>query len=123
MKVVAAINGHRSGREATRALVEQAASGQSGARLRAQVAAWRRGATDEEVEDAVQQACMLAASSCRGQSQSQVFAWLRTTAGRELARARERRRREVPVDTEALIALPGVGVAPAPEQELIGHED
>ena len=66
---------------------------------------------------------MLAASSCRGQSQSQVFAWLRTTAGRELARARERRRREVPVDTEALIALPGAGVAPAPEQELIEHED
>jgi RNA polymerase sigma factor (sigma-70 family) len=122
MKVVAATNGHRSGHEVTRALVERSACGDAGARLRSQVAAWRPGATGEQVEDAVQQACLLATRSCRGQSESEVFAWLRTTARRELARSRQRGRREVPVDTEALSLLPGAGVAPAPEQELIERE-
>jgi RNA polymerase sigma factor (sigma-70 family) len=122
MKVVAAINGHRSGRELTRALVERAACGEPGARLRSQVAAGRPGATGEQVEEAVQQACLLATDSCRGQSEGEVFAWLRTTARRELARSRRRGRREVPVEMEALSVLPGAGVAPAPEQELIDRE-
>jgi RNA polymerase sigma factor (sigma-70 family) len=120
---VAAINGHRSGREVTHALVERAVSGQPGARLRSHVAAWCPGATGEQVEEAVQQACLLATRSCRGQSEGEVFAWLRTTARRELARSLQRGRREVPTDTGALRLLPGAGVAPAAEQELIERED
>jgi RNA polymerase sigma factor (sigma-70 family) len=122
MRVVAAINGHRSGREVTWALVERAACGELGARLRSQVAAWRPGATGEQVEEAVQQACLLATRSCRGQSEREVFAWLRITARRELARSRRRERREVPVDAAALGQLPEAAVAPAPEQELIERE-
>jgi RNA polymerase sigma factor (sigma-70 family) len=122
MKVVAATNGHQSGREVTQALVERAACGEPGAALRSQVAAWRPGATSEQVEDAVQQACLLATRSCRGQSEGEVFAWLRTTARRELARSRQRGQREVPVDSEALSLLPGAGVAPAPEQELVDRD-
>jgi len=121
--VVAAINGHRSGREVTRALVERAACGEPGATLRSQVAAWRPEATDEQVEEAMQQACLLAARSCRGQSEPEVYAWLRTTARRELARSQQRARRELPVDPHVLSVLPAAGVAAAPEQQLIDHED
>jgi RNA polymerase sigma factor (sigma-70 family) len=123
IRVVAAINGHRSGREVTRALVERAACGEPAARLRSQVAAWRPGATGEQVEEAVQQACLLAARSCRGQSEREVFAWLRTTARRELARSQQRARRELPVDPHVLSLLPGAGVAAAPEQQLIDDQD
>ena len=123
MKVVAAINGHRFDRKVTRALVERAACGEPGDRLRSQVATWRPCATSEQVEEAVQQACLLATRSCRGQSEGEVFAWLRTTARRELARSRQRERREVPFETDALSLLPGAGHAPAPEEELIDRED
>ncbi len=121
--MVAAINGHRSGQELTRALIERAACGEPGATLRSQVAAWRPGATDEQVEEAVQQACLLATRSCRGQSEAEVFAWLRTTARRELARSQQRGRREVPFETDALSLLPSAGQAPAPEDELIDLQD
>ena len=121
--MVTAINGHRAGREVTRALVERVACGDPGATLRSEVAAWRPGATADQVEDAVQEACVLAARSCRGQSEGEVFVWLRTTARRELARNRQRGRREVPTDTDALSLLAGAGVVPAPEQELIESED
>src|SRR4051794_19691717 len=123
LRVVAAINGHRPGREVTRALVERAASGEPGARLRSQIAAGRPGATAEQVEEAVQQACLNAARSCRGQSEPEVVAWLRTTARRELARSEQRARRELPVDPHVLSLLPGAGFAAAPEQQLIDHED
>jgi RNA polymerase sigma factor (sigma-70 family) len=106
---VAASNGHRSG--------------EPGARLRSQVAAWRPGATREQVEDSVQQACLLATRSCRGQSEGEVFAWLRTTARRELARSRKRGLRELAIDTESLSLLPATGVATPPEQVLIERDD
>lgn len=123
MEVVAAIKGHRSGREVTYALVEHAVCGEPGARLRSHVAAWCPAATGEQVEEAVQQACLLATRSCRGQSEGEVFAWVRTTARRELARSRRRAGREVPTETGVLTLLAGVRVAPAPEQELIDRDD
>ena len=106
LRVVAASNGDRSGGELTRALVERAATGEPGGQLRSQVAAWRPEASAEQVEEAVQQACLLAADSCGAQSEDEVFVWLRTTARRELAHIHDRTRREVPVDAEALELLP-----------------
>jgi len=84
---------------------------------------WHPGCTHEQVEEAVQQACMLASRSCRGQTEDEVFAWLRTTARRELGRSRQRGRREVPVDTDTLNTLAGIGAALAPEEELIERDD
>jgi RNA polymerase sigma factor (sigma-70 family) len=121
--VVAAINGHRTDRDVTRSLVARIATGESGDTLRAHVAAWRRAATAEEVEEAVQQACMLAERACHGQTEREVFVWLRTTARRELAHVRERAQREVLVDAADLQAHAGIGLSPAPVDELIDREE
>lgn len=107
----------------TRALVERIASGESGATLHAHVAAWRGDATNEEVEEAIQEACLLAERACHGQSEREVFAWLRTTARREVGHIRQRARREVPVDAAELQVHAAIGLSPAPEQELIDRED
>src|SRR5262245_36104590 len=116
------MNGNRTGQHATRALVERIASGESGATLQAEVAAWRRDAAPEEVEEAVQDACMLAQRACHGQSEREVYAWLRTTARRRLGRTRQRARREVLVDARDIQARAAIGVSPAPEHELIERE-
>jgi RNA polymerase sigma factor (sigma-70 family) len=123
MGVVAAMNGHRSGRDVTRALIERAACGERGAALHSQVASWRPGASREQVEEAVQEACLRAERACHGQTEGEVFAWLRTTARRELGRIYERARREVLIDTVELARHADVGAAVAPEQELIERED
>jgi hypothetical protein len=88
---VAAINRHRSDRELTRALVERIARGERRAALHSQVAAWRPGASPEHVEEALQEACLRAEWGCHGQTEGEVFVWLRTTARRELARTHEAR--------------------------------
>ena len=120
---MAAINRHRSDRELTRALVERIARGERRAALRSQVAAWRPGASVEHVEEALQEACLRAERACYGQTEDEVFAWLRTTARRELARIHERARREVPVDAAELALRVGIGAAVGPEEELIERED
>ena len=120
---MAAINGHRSDRELTRALIERIARGERTAALHSQVAAWRPGASPEYVEEAVQEACLLAERACHGQTEGEVFAWLRTTARRELGRIHERARRELLVDAAELAPRLGIGVAVGPEEELIERED
>jgi RNA polymerase sigma factor (sigma-70 family) len=120
--VVAVANRQRSGRDLTRALVETIVRGERGATLRSHLAARRSGATREQVEEAMQEACLLAERACRGQTESEVFAWLRTTAQRELWRIQKRARRELPVDIDALPVHPEAWTVVGPEQELIERE-
>jgi RNA polymerase sigma factor (sigma-70 family) len=121
--VVAIANTQRSGRDVTRALVENIAGGERGARLRSHLAAGRSGATRDQIEEAMQEACLLAERACRGQTESEVFAWLRTTAQRELWRIQKRARRELPVDIDSLPVHPEAWTVAGPEQELIDRED
>ena len=65
-------------------------------------------------------------ASCRGQSEGEVFTWLRTTTHRELGHIRKRAapvRRELLVDISAVELQPVAGAARAPEDELIDRED
>jgi RNA polymerase sigma factor (sigma-70 family) len=115
------------GREVTGALVEGIARGDRGAKLRSQVLAWHPGASRDQVDEAFQEACLLAEGRCRGQSEGEVFTWLRTTTHHELGRIRQRAwrraRRELVVDvsTTALDALAASTVGP--EERLIEVED
>jgi RNA polymerase sigma factor (sigma-70 family) len=117
------MNGHRSGRAFTRTLIERVVAGERCAVLYAQVAVWRPGASREQVEEAVQEACLRAERACHGQTEDEVFVWLRTTARRELGRIHERARREVLIDAAQLAQHAGLDTADAPEQELIDRED
>jgi len=123
LNVVATTIGQRPGAEVTRALLENIASGVQGARLRAQVAGWHREARGDQVEDAFQEACARAERSCRGQTEGEVYTWLRTTMHRELGHMRHRARREVLVD----VCAPGFDAAdrstPGPDEQLIARED
>lgn len=109
--------GHQPGRETTRALLEQIAAGDGALRLRRQVLGWNGGATVEQVEEAFQEACVRAAKSCRGQSEGEVYAWLRTTTHHCLGRMRERRDREPIADQPfddldpCALCAPGADVA------------
>lgn len=124
--VVAVLSRHPPGRERTRALIEDLAGGELGAKLRSQMIAWHPGATREDVEEAFQEACVHAARACQGQTEGEVFTWLRTTTRHELGRMRRRAGRrarlEVLADVSTLDVQPGAGAA-APEQELIDRED
>jgi RNA polymerase sigma factor (sigma-70 family) len=119
--------GERNGQVAdpvdTRALLAQIAAGELAAKLRAQVAAWHPSATREQVEDAFQQACLLAEEGCRGQAEGEVFTWLRTTTHRELGRMLRRARFEMPAGDAfgALEAIPDA--ADGPVEQLIERED
>jgi RNA polymerase sigma factor (sigma-70 family) len=85
---------HLSGPDATRAVLEAVVAGDAALRLRRQVLGWHPSATVEQVEDAFQEACARAARSCRGQSEGEVYTWLRTTTHRCLIRMRQRAERE-----------------------------
>lgn len=112
-----------SGHERTRALIEQIAGGAMGGRLRSEVARWQPAATRDQIEEAFQEACLLASRACRGQSEGEVFVWLRTTTHREVGHMLRRARREVLVDSallpEGLVATP----QPSAEEEVIDQED
>jgi RNA polymerase sigma factor (sigma-70 family) len=121
---VAVTNGLRPGPEVTRGLIEHIASGQLGAKLRSQVASWHPGVSRDEVDEAFQEACLAAQCSCRGQTEGEVFTWLRTTTHRELGhmerRARTRSRRELLTDVpDFQLAV----VGQRPEDVLIKRED
>jgi len=116
-------NGHRPGRETTRALLEKIAGGDGAVKLRRQVIGWNPGATDEQVEDAFQEACERAERSCHGQIEAEVYTWLRTTTHHRLGRMRERRERE-PIDAKPLDALdPAVVSAPGPDDIVLEREN
>ena len=124
--VVAQTDQDGQARAVTRGLIERIARGVQGDRLRAQVAAWNQGATREEVAEAFQEACTRAVQACRGQSEGEVLAWLRTTTHRELGqlrrRASARADRELPVD-EASFGFEAVTPpVQSPEEELLDRE-
>ena len=120
---VAVTIGHRPGHETTRALLERIAGGERGAQLRSQVASWNRGAADEQVEEAFQEACARAERSCTGQSEGEVYVWLRTTTHHELGTMRQRAQREVLVDVSNAAFEPVERSAGAPIDDLIERED
>jgi RNA polymerase sigma factor (sigma-70 family) len=80
------------------------------------------GTTDEQVEDAFQEACARAEHSCRGQVEAEVYTWLRTTTHHCLGRIRERRERE-PIDDQPFDELdPNVLSAPGPDLVVFERE-
>lgn len=89
------------GPDRTRALLEQIASGDRGRQLRAKVRQANPDMDDGRIDDAFQIAYERAARSCKGQSEGEVYVWLRTTMIRELGHVRGRIEREAPVDWSA----------------------
>jgi RNA polymerase sigma factor (sigma-70 family) len=98
--------------------MEEIAGGQLGAKLRSQVAAWHPGVSRDEVDEAFQEACLRAEGRCRGQTEGEVFTWLRTTTHRELGQMKRRTRREVLVDTSSP-EFQVAAVADAPPEQLL----
>ena len=118
IEVVAVTNGLRSDQDLTRGLIEEIARGDLGAKLRSQVAAWHPNASRDEVDEAFQEACLRAEGRCHGQTEGEVFTWLRTTTRRELGHMKRRAGREVPVDITAA-EFQVVAVADAPPEQLL----
>ena len=115
--------GTARGPERTRALLEEIAGGRRAAQLRAQVAAAKRGATREQVEEAFQEACLKAARSCRGQTMGEVYKWLLRTTDSTVDDMRDRLKREVLVDHSAReFQTVDSSLAP-PEEALIDGEE
>jgi RNA polymerase sigma factor (sigma-70 family) len=115
--------GHRPGADTTRALLEAIARGRRGEQLRATVAAWNRGATREQIDEAFQEACARAARLCTGQTMGEVYVWLRTTTHRQLGEMRERVRHEIPVDVSNAAFESTDGSLASPVEVLIERED
>jgi RNA polymerase sigma factor (sigma-70 family) len=104
-------------------LLERIVAGEQGAKLRSQVAAWHRGATSEQVEEAFQEACARAYRACRGETEGEVFTWLRTTTHRHLGRMQQRARREIPVDAPDAVFDETRRSLRSPEEQLIDREN
>jgi RNA polymerase sigma factor (sigma-70 family) len=104
-------------------LLERIAGGEQGAKLRAQVATWHRGATREQVEEAFQEACARAYRACRGETEGEVFTWLRTTTHRHLGRMQERARREILIDAPDAVVDETHRSLRSPEEQLIDREN
>jgi RNA polymerase sigma factor (sigma-70 family) len=119
---MAVVIGHPQRSGAKRTQLERIARGEQGAKLRSQVAAWHPGTTRDELDEAFQEACARAEHSCRGESEGEVFTWLRTTTHREVIRMHDRARHE------GLVAVPDralddPGESALPEDQLIERED
>lgn len=111
------------GSQTTRMLLERIIGGTQGAKLRSQVAAWHRGATREQVEEAFQEACARAHRACHGQTEGEVFTWLRTTTHRHLGRMQDRARREILGEVPDSAFDEAHRSPPSPEQQLIDREN
>ncbi len=111
------------GTERTRALLAEIAGGRRGAQLRGQVAAAKRGATREQIEEAFQEACLKAGRSCRGQTMGEVYKWLLKTTDSTVDDMRDRLKREVLVDPSAKeFQTVDPSLAP-PDEVLIKREE
>ena len=107
----------------TLALLAEIAGGPRAVQLRGQVAAVKRGATREQIEEAFQEACLKAARSCRGQTLGEVYLWLLRTTDTTVDDMRDRLRREVLVDHCAReFQSRDEGLA-APEEVVIKREE
>ena len=124
---MAATQEPRSGPDLTRGLIERILSGERGAMLRSQVVSWNPGVSRDEVDEALQEACLLAGRSCQGQTEGEVYTWLRTTIHRELVhvrrRARSRSQRELLADVAAPEFQSAAVEERRPEDVLIEAED
>src|SRR3954463_7671831 len=107
-----------AGRERTRALLAEIAGGRRAVQLRGQVAAAKRGATREQIEEAFQEACLRAGRGCRGQTMGEVYKWLLRTTDSLVDDARDRLKREVLVDHSAP-AFQRADLSLAPPDELL----
>ena len=127
IQAVAATTEPRSDRDLTRGLIERIVSGERGAMLRSQVVSWHPGVSRDEVDEAFQEACLLAARSCRGRTEGEVYTWLRTTTHRELGhmrrRSRSRSQRELLTDVTAPEFQLTAVEERRPEDVLIDQED
>lgn len=118
-----AITGCEPGRQTTLALLEQIMRGERGRQLRAKIANANPSAAPDLIDEAFQLACIYAERACHGQTEGEVYVWLRTTIHREIGHLRKRYENEVPSDTF------GSGYDPldpderTPEDELIDRED
>lgn len=110
--------------EETLGFVEQIARGDAAAKLRAQVAQWHPEATLDQIEDAFQEACLLAVGRARGRSEGEVFTWIRTTTTHKVSEIVEATNRVQPVGQTAveLVELRGEPVE-GPEAELLKREN
>ena len=122
-RCMTAITGVRPGPERTRVLLEQIIGGARGAQLRAKLANANPSATPELIDEAFQVACIRANTACHGQTEGEVYVWLRTTAHREIAHLRASTEHEVPVDTWGSGFDPADPGTPAPVDVLIDRED
>jgi RNA polymerase sigma factor (sigma-70 family) len=105
-------------------LLSSLVRGERGQTLRAQLAARYPQFSADMIEDAIQFACRRFLDKAEGiAAPGQVYAWIRTTAQRNLNREAERHHREVAVDPieNGLDRLAAEETGPA--EELIGLED
>ena len=127
IQAVAATRQSSSDRDLTRGLIERIVSGERGAMLRSQVVSWHPGVSRDEVDEAFQEACLLAGRSCRGQTEGEVYTWLRTTTHRELGHMRRRSRSRSQRELLADVTAPEFELAAVeerrPEDVLIDQED
>jgi DNA-directed RNA polymerase specialized sigma24 family protein len=123
--VVRANNGRPADPSPTNRLIERIASGRLGRALRGQVASWNPEVTRDALDEAFQEACMLAGEHCHGQTEGEVYTWLRKTTHRQLGDLRRRNRvdREVATDPAAPELARGRETAPSPEEVVIERED
>src|SRR3954471_17967945 len=112
-----------AGRQRTRALLAEIAGGRRAVQLRGQVAAVKRGATREQIEEAFQEACLRAGRSCRGQTMGEVYKWLLKTTDSLVDDARDRLKREVLVDHSARAFHVADPALAAPDEVLIKREE
>src|SRR3954465_11517803 len=112
-----------AGGERTRAFLVEIAGGHRAVQWRGQVAAAKRGATREQIEEAFQEACLRAGRGCRGQTMGEVYKWLLKTTDSLVDDARARLKREVLVDHSApAFQRPDPSLAP-PDEVLIKREE
>lgn len=97
--------------------------GNRGEQLRAKISNANPSASPDLIDEAFQLACIRAEASCHGQTEGEVYVWLRTTIHREIGRQRKLAENELPSETF------GSGYDPldpderTPEDELIDRED
>ena len=107
----------------TEALFRSILRGERGHKLRAQLAAQHRDRSADEIEEAVQIATRRFVDSAEGISApGQIYAWIRTTAHRELNREVGHKTYEIPVDPESDAMRGLVAEQPGPEEETITQE-
>lgn len=106
-------------------LLQDYVRGERGRKLRSELANMHPRRCADEVEDAIQTACNRFLDRAEGISTpGEAYAWLRTTAHRQLNRRDERCEREVTVDPTWEGSLgEAVATDPTPEEEVIAEED